>query len=126
MLKKINKNHIYTGIIIILIIVLLGVVFWSKIVKDSDKSEYSVIYLTSGEVYIGKLKTFPRLVLIDSYLYQVTKDQADPSKNNFQLNPIKDALWAPEKMIIKRQNVLFYGPLLKTSKIAETLTTQQK
>jgi len=57
---------------------------------------------------------------------QVTKDATDPSKNNFQLNPISDALWATKDMHLTRDNVVFYGLLMSNSKIAETLATQKK
>ncbi len=95
-------------------------------VKIKERNSYSVVYLTTGEVYVGKLRTFPNLTLTDAYILAITKDPADASKNNFQLNPIKEALWAPKSINLVKENVVFYGPLLKNSKIAETLATQKK
>ena len=88
-------------------------------------SAYSVVYMTTGEVYVGKLTTFPDLRLTDGYILQVTKDTVDPTKSNFQLNPINQALWAPEVMHMNKQNIVFYGPLLPTSKIAQTLAAKK-
>ena len=110
-------------LIIILVLVLVGV-FGKKlgIVKD----DYSIVYLSTGEVYIGKLTTFPDLQIKDTYILQITKDEKDPTKNNFQLNPIKDALWAPQVLHLVKDNIIFYGPLLSDSVIAKKLTEQGK
>jgi hypothetical protein len=114
-----KKNIILT---IVLILVVVGVAIWHK--KTSNSNDYSVVYLTTGEVYVGKLTTFPDLELTDGYILEVTKDATDPTKSNFQLNPVNQALWAPKVLHLVEKNVIFYGPLLPTSKIAETLTAQ--
>ncbi|MFA5777921.1 MAG: hypothetical protein WC870_00295 [Candidatus Paceibacterota bacterium] len=116
-----KKNIVIVGVLV-LIIVILGVLQF----KAKRADFYSVVYLTTGEVYVGKLTTFPIFQLKDSYILQVTKDATDPTKNNFQLQPISEALWAPESLRLERDNVVFYGPLLASSKIAETLAAQNK
>ena len=120
-----NKNRVkmIVVLVVIVILVLLGV-FGKKLglVKD----DYSIVYLTTGEVYIGKLTTFPDLQLTNAYILQISKDEKDPTKNNFQLNPIKDALWAPKKLHLVRNNISFYGPLSPDSNIAQTLAQQVK
>lgn len=120
-MKNLNKNKILVGVVIILILAIGCFAFFAK-----KNDGYSVVYLTTGEVYVGKLCTFPRLTLTDSYILQISKDTTDPTKNNFQLNPIKEALWAPKKLYLNRDQVVFYGPLLPNSKIAQTLTAQGK
>jgi len=116
-----NKNTI-VGIIVVVIVILAGVLGWYYNTKT--KNNYSIVYLSTGEVYVGKLSTFPDLRLKDAYILLVTQDPADKTKNNFQLNPIAEALWAPEYLQLTKENVVFHGPLLKTSKIAETLSAR--
>ena len=117
-----SKKNIAIVVVLVLVVAVFGV--WQY--KASHSDDYSVVYLTTGEVYVGKLSTFPSLQLKDAYILQVTKDATDPAKNNFQLNPISQALWAPSKLILTEKNVVFYGPLLPTSKIAETIAAQGK
>ena len=121
-LKK-NKNNmnntlkiVFAVVVVVAVLIVAGFVYVNK----RDK-ENSVVYLSTGEVYVGKLSHFPRLVLDDSYLLQVVKDTTDPNKYNFQLNPIKEALWSPKHLYLNRDLVIFYGPLEEGSKIAETL-----
>ncbi len=119
-----NKKNILIGLGIVLALGLVFVLFGQKM-GIRNNNAYSVVYLTTGEVYIGKLTTFPSLELKDSYILQVTKDPADATKNNFQLQPIKEALWAPKKLHINRKNVVFYGLLSSDSAIAKKLAEQK-
>ncbi|OGI71112.1 hypothetical protein A3C60_01645 [Candidatus Nomurabacteria bacterium RIFCSPHIGHO2_02_FULL_37_45] len=118
-----SKNKIILLAIVILVVV-LGFVFKDKL--GIGQNAYSVVYMTTGEVYVGKLTTFPDLQLKDSYILQVTKDAIDPNKNNFQLTATKDALWASESMHLVKDNVVFYGSLMSDSKIAQTIAAQKK
>ncbi len=118
-----NKKNVM--LIVLAVLVVAGVGFWIKVNKTDPKSYY-VVYLTTGEVYVGKLATFPAWELKDSYILATAKDSTDPNKSNFQLNPISEALWAPEYMRLNRKNVVFYGPILPTSKIGEALAAKTK
>lgn len=116
-----NKNNIIIAVVVVLVVLGAGVYF-----KKMDKnSGYSIVYLTTKEVYVGKLTTFPDFQLKDSYILQVTKDATDATKTNFQLQPINQALWATESINLVRDNVVFYGPLLGTSSIAKTLAEKK-
>src|SRR3989338_1004710 len=117
-----NKRNILIGVVLFLIV--LGVTF--LVYKTNKNKGYSIVYLSTGEVYIGKLTTFPDLQLKDAYILQIAKDEKDPTKNNFQLNPIKDALWAPQILHLVKNNISFYGPLSPESQIAPTLAEQVK
>lgn len=120
------KNYSKRNTIIVLVVVLVLLAVGLFVYKTKLGNEYSIVYLSTGEVYIGKLTTFPDLQLKDTYILQITKDTTDPTKSNFQLNPISEALWAPKELHLTEKNVIFYGPLLSTSKIAQTLAEQKK
>ena len=117
-----SKKNIAIVVVLVLVVAVFG--FWQY--KASHANDYFVVYLATGEVYVGKLTVFPNMKLTNGYILQVTKDPADPTKNNFQLNPISQALWAPSELHLIEKNVVFYGPLLPTSKIAQTIAAQAK
>ena len=117
-----SQKNLIIGIIVLVVVAALG--FWTYTVNKN--MGYSVVYLSTGEVYVGKLSTFPDFELKNAYILQVAKDATDPTKSNFQLTPISEALWAPESMHLTRKNVVFYGELLPGSKIAQTIAGKAK
>lgn len=100
-------------------VALVAVTYFYASVRQS--AEYSIVYLSTGEVYVGHLSTFPRLKLTDGYIFQAVPDPTDPQKSTFQLSPLKDALWAPQYLYINTDHVLFSGPLSEASSIFKTL-----
>jgi len=115
-----SRNHIIALVIVVLVVAGLG--FWIN--KVNKNIGYSVVYLTTGEIYIGKLTTFPGLELKDSYVLQVVTDSKDATKNTFQIQPLREALWAPKTLHLVKDNVVFYGPISPDSEIAKTLAEQ--
>src|SRR3989344_2957707 len=117
-----SKNNVILLVVVVLVVVVAGL-FGSKMNKERG---YSVIYMTTGQIYVGKLSTFSDLELTDGYILQVVKYATDENKNNFQLQPINEALWAPKSMHITKDNVVFHGLLSETSSIAKTLAEKGK
>jgi hypothetical protein len=91
-----NKNLAFV-LFVILIVFLLGFCVWYKI---STKDVLSVVYLTTGEVYVGKL-SYPQMTLTDAYILQIGKDES--GQNNFQLAPLSEALLAAARASIKQR-----------------------
>ncbi len=116
-----SKNQIISLVVVVLVVVGLG--FWVN--KVNQDKGYSVVYLSTGEVYVGKLSTFPDFELKNGYILNVVKDTTDPTKNNFQLSPVSEALWAPTSIHFVRQNVVFYGSVTPESKIGQTLAAKK-
>lgn len=113
-----SKNKLKIVLGVVLVVVILLAVYFTMLKKQNG---YSVVYLSTGEIYAGKLSTFPQFSLSNAYIFQAVKDPTDPTKSSFQLNPVKDAFWATKKMNINRDNVMFYGTLENSSKIGEAL-----
>ncbi len=119
MMKNLDKNSKIMVLVGIILVVFL--VFMLISAKNPGNKGYSVIYLSTGEVYLGKISNFPRMTMKDGYILQIVKDATDPSKSSFQLNPLKEAVWSPTKLFLNRDQVLFYGPINKDSKVAQGL-----
>lgn len=118
-----SKKNIIVGVIVVLVIA--GVAFLIN-KQNQGSGAYSVVYMTTGEVYIGQLSTFPDFQLENGYILQVSKDVADVAKNTFKLQPLKDALWAPQSLHLIKDNIAFYGTLMSDSVIAKKLAEQAK
>ncbi len=90
-------------------------------VKGLFNKPYTVVYLTSGEIYIGRLSTFPRLILDDSYILQMAPNEEDPGQTGFQLMPLSNTLWAPQRIYLNRDHIIFTAPVRDDSQVAQTL-----
>ena len=100
--------------VFVLLVLLLGVVYFIFI-KISLGRYYSVVRFVNGETYVGKLSYFPRLYLTDGYRLET----------NFQLSPLRDAVWAPLGIYLNKSQVEFYGPIRKDSEISKLLSKTQ-
>lgn len=121
-----GKKIIMIAAVIIIVALAAAAKFYLLPKMSSDGNAYSVVYLATGEVYIGQLKTWPKMELNNAYLLQSVKDAADATKTSAQLTPLKDALWAPKKLFLNEKNVVFYGPIEEGSKAAEAIRNAGK
>lgn len=105
---------------LVLVLVVLGITYfgWKSYTQSTM---YSVVYLQTGEIYVGKLSFFPKTTLRDPYILRVTKDEKDPKKNNFQLSPLKETVWNTKSLTLNKSHVVFYGLLDKNSQAAKAL-----
>ena len=108
-----NKKFIYTGVIVlVVVVVILGCWLWS----NQQAKSFTVVYLTSQEIYVGHLRTFPRLILTDAYILQnVQNTSGKVPQTDQQLVPLSGKSWAPTSITLNRNLILFYGPLSETS-----------
>lgn len=114
---------IIVGVVIVVLLLIAAVFLTLGLTPSRNPFErpYSMVYLSTGEIYIGKLSTFPRMRMTDGHLLQVVRDPNDETKANFQLVPVKETLWGSEKLLLNRDQVMFYGPIGQNSKVAEAL-----
>jgi len=112
-----KKKSILIALVLFLVGLAIGGGIW-WVWQAGQK--YSVVYLTTGDMYVGKL--FPLgMTLTDAYLLQSVKNETDPSQSGFQLMPLKDSLWSPKTIRINPRQVIFTAFVGEGSKIAEAL-----
>jgi len=90
-------------------------------IKGLFNKPYSVVYLDSGEIYVGRLSTLPRLILDDAYILQIVPNEEDPAKSGFQLTPLSSTLWAPKRIYLNKDHVIFTAEVRDDSQVAQTL-----
>ena len=116
------------GLGVVLLVALAAGVFWGPKILNltKDTNTYLVVYLQSGEIYVGKLSRFPRMKITDTYLLKNTADPKTEGKTNLQLLPLSETVWAPTELYLDLSNILFYGPLSESSAAAQALAKAGK
>lgn len=120
-----NNKKLITGFgILVLLILAVGA---GKLISSANQVKgYSIVYLSSGEIYVGHLSTFPRFKLTGTYLLQNVKSQKDVTKSDLQLFPLAEAVWAPTELYVNPKQVLFYGSLDPNSAAAKGINAKGK
>lgn len=119
MIKK--KKLIIAGASFVVLATIVGGFFVYP--KWQMSKEYSVVYLSTGEIYIGSLSylSYPKFKFTDAYRLQLVKDPKDETKTNFQLAPLKDTLYSPKTLYLNPDQIVFYGPIEEGSSAGEAL-----
>ena len=122
-MNKLN-NKILFVIILVLVLALAGLILRQKFLSSSFSSErYSAVYLTSGDLYFGKLSHFSKYTLSDVWLLQ--RNPQD-EKNPLSINSFERVFWEPEgKIKINPDNVLWVAKLKKDSQIVQFILGQK-
>ncbi len=111
------KNLIYF-IVAILTGILLGV---SLIYISKAKRNYYAVFLINGNIYFGKLSTFPKLKLDDALFLQFDQNGQVSGVGRF-----KDVFWQPKGTIyLNRDSILFIAPLSESSPLVNIIEGKQ-
>ncbi len=116
-----NSKNLVTILICLAIIALAIAASIYFQTRTQSQNNYSVVYLTTGEAYVGKLSSFPRLNLTDAYLIQMVKDSTDSTKSSFQLAPLSQTIWSPKVLYLNPEHIVFSGPISDSSQVVQTI-----
>ncbi|KKU25857.1 hypothetical protein A3I25_01385 [Candidatus Nomurabacteria bacterium RIFCSPLOWO2_02_FULL_42_17] len=115
-----SKRNIIITIIVVLIVAVV-ITITANFLARQGSSEYSLVKLTTGELYVGRLSWFPRPAMRNAHLFQITADPEDATKQNPQLMPVSESLWAPKVIYFNPEQIVIRGHIGKDSAIAKTL-----
>jgi len=126
--RKKNKSQATKGGIIVFSVVvafLFGYYVWQQQAQFEAGGELSGVLLESGDIYFGKLTRFPRLTLHDAYTLQAVVDPDDPTQPAYQVVPIAATIWAPDKIFLNYDKIVFIGGVGEDSQIMQIINQQQ-
>jgi hypothetical protein len=104
---------------LILVGVLIGLAIVGVFIVLKKSNRYYAVFLNNGNIYFGKLSTFPRLKL-DNALFIATDQQGQASLARF-----KDAIWRPKGPIyFNKDAILFIAPIDPNSDLVKLIEGQ--
>ena len=115
-----NKNLFPVFIIIILVLVGVGVWLGVSFGRSAGggASPYSAVYLTTGDIYFGKLSWFPNPRLTNVWLPQRNVDSLNQPQ--LGLTPLTSAFWGPvDEIYLSPKQIVFWTRLSKASAVAK-------
>jgi len=106
-------------LVILLAITLLLVIRLSRS-GDSSSSPYSAVYLSTGDIYFGRLTWFPKPKLTNVWFIQ--QSVGAEGSPQFGIAPISGTFWGPESEIsLNLDNVVFWTRLRADSEVVKVM-----
>ncbi|MBU6500209.1 MAG: hypothetical protein KGJ89_00010 [Patescibacteria group bacterium] len=113
------------SVLILVVVVFIGVGVWLGIKYLAPKnpagpSEFSAVYLSTGDIYFGKLDWFPWPRMKNVWFLQRTVDQ----QNQAQLGvaPFASAFWGPvDEVYLNPKEIVLWTSLRNDSQLAQAL-----
>jgi len=103
----------------VLVVVVLAV-WMVKGFSRKDESEFSAVYLTSGDIYFGKLSWFPRPTLTNVWYLQ--RGVSENNQPQLGVLPLKSVFWGPvDEITLNPKNILFWTNIRPDSEMAKAL-----
>lgn len=116
---KITGRTFFWGLIIIVIVAAIAAWTWVTIVamhSPDGPSPYSAVYLTSGDVYFGKLSWFPEPHMTD--VWYLNRSMGANGQSQVSVAPLKGVFWGPvDEVTFNAQQILFWTSLSNSSQL---------
>lgn len=117
------KKIVFILIAIIVVFVVAGIWIGSKFLMPKDPSgpsEYTAVYLSTGDIYFGKMDWFPWPRLKNVWLLQRGVNQQN--QQQLGLVPFTSAFWGPvDEISLNPKQVIFWASLRNDSEMAKAL-----
>jgi hypothetical protein len=122
---KVSKGLVIT-LIVVIILLLVGAGVWvgvAMIAGNSSQpalSPYSAVYLSTGDIYFGKLSWSPTPHMEDAWFLQRGTDaKGNPTVGVYPFNQVA---WGPSSEVyFNGQQIIFWARLNGTSSIAQLI-----
>lgn len=104
---------------VLLLVILFLLAGYFKVFQVKPQPRYAAVYLTSGDIYFGKVSYFPRLKLTDTWFLRRIET------GEWNLEKLKDVVWKPkEPLYLNRKNIVFIVGLQNDSPVIKAIQEQ--
>lgn len=122
-----QKKFFIIGTMLVLALIAIGIWVGMSLGQSrmaNGESQYTAVYMTTGDIYFGTLKYFPQLHLENAWYLQ--RGVGQDNQPQFGVVPITTVLWQPTGDIyLNRHNIVFWTRLQKGSKVEAFMQNPQ-
>ncbi|MFA5842005.1 MAG: hypothetical protein WC835_03555 [Candidatus Paceibacterota bacterium] len=122
--KKFSITSIVLVVVAVLVLVALGIWLGSALLGKKDSantaSPYSVVYMSSGEIYFGKLSWFPKPYISSPWTIQRQTDKDGQVQAG--IVPVNKAIWSPvDGIYLNEKQIVAWSALRADGDMAKAL-----
>lgn len=108
------------AVVFIILGIWVGIALFSTGANPAGPSPYSAVYLTTGDIYFGKLSWFPSPHLTDAWVLQ--RSQNAQGQTQLGVAPFASSFWKPVNEIdLNPQQIVFWTRLRNDSQLAQAI-----
>lgn len=113
-----KTNKILLLLVIVLIVVIIAIFIGKEFFGEP---QFYAVYLRTGDLYFGRLTTFPKFGLKQVYLIQVNRDNA---QSPLSIQKFSNVFWGPSDYLkINRNEVVWMTKLNPDGQLAQLIKT---
>jgi len=118
-----SKKIVIVLIVVVVVLVALGVWLGTKLLSTSQQSpsgpsDYSAVYMATGDIYYGKLYWLPSPHLKNVWFLQ--RGLNAQNQTQLSLAPLTSAFWGPvDEVYLNPQQIIFWTRLRNDSQVAK-------
>jgi hypothetical protein len=124
-MSKLNK--ILLAVVVVLLIILAFIIWKPDLSKIVSGQSYYAVYLTSGDLYFGKMVWYRPNVLMDVHVIQTKQAATKDEQPSLNLIKFSDVVWGPfDEMKINEKNILWKTKLSDNSQVVQLINGVKK
>ena len=117
-----KANKFLLIVTILLIMVTIGLALYMLKEQNKKADIYSAVYLESGNMYFGKLHTFPKTYLTNFYFLKKNNDSQTNVAIPYILSKFTDSMWGPEDYLaLNKSKIIWMGKLKSDSAVVKAI-----
>jgi hypothetical protein len=120
---RLTGKRVFWGIVVIIVIAGAATWIWMDVLaaqNPNGPSPYSAVYLTSGDVYFGKLSWFPSPHMTD--VWYLNRTAGPNGQAQISVAPFKGAFWGPmDEINFNPKQILYWTRLSNASQLVKGL-----
>jgi len=125
--KKDKHQVAGVGVIVFSIVVVVFMISFYLLSYSGINTEGKLkgVVLDNGDLYFGRLSYFPRLTLHDAYTIQAIFDAEAPDQTGYQVVPLENSIWSPNKIFLNHDKIVFTGDVGEDSQVMQIINQQK-
>ncbi len=119
--KKLIAILLVAVVLLLLLVVWVAARFLNNSSDPAGPSPYSAVYLSTGDIYYGKLSWFPIPKMTDVWYLQRGYD-AQSEQQQLGLAPLSSVFWKPvDEITLNPKQIVFWTKLRNDSEVAQAI-----
>lgn len=120
-----KRTFIIAAVVVLVVLVAVGVAIGARFASSGSgsgeqESDYTAVYLTTGDLYFGKISWWPKPHLKDVWI--LNRDTSAEAASQLSVVPFKGVVWGPsDDLYLNPKEIIWWTRLRSDSQIVKAV-----